>query len=311
MSDEHRSGLSPENYHKLTGFEGDWRDTWWDQNYLVFMAGQLGLYQLNHGLDLGCGVGHWGQRLFPFMAPGAVMVGIDAESEWMDKAQDRARTRGLEGISYRVADATQLPFEDQSFDFVTCQTVLMHVPDAETVVAEGLRVLRPGGLFLAAEPNNFGSSAAELVREPQRDWSIMAALMELDITCAHGKEALGEGWYSIAERLPAMLDRLGFVGIDARLNNQCQPRVPPYEADREAIERIREHHALGALVRAGGTRENGLRMFLAGGGTAERYAELWEIAREHQQQELDAIDSSTYTGAGGHLHYLIWGRKPA
>jgi hypothetical protein len=30
----HRAALSKEDYHKLTGFDGDWRDTWWNDEFL-------------------------------------------------------------------------------------------------------------------------------------------------------------------------------------------------------------------------------------------------------------------------------------
>ena len=46
-------------------------------------------------LDVGCGVGHWGQRMMTLLPEEATLVGIDAESSWMDKALTRATARGL------------------------------------------------------------------------------------------------------------------------------------------------------------------------------------------------------------------------
>lgn len=310
MSEAHRSGLSADEYHALTGFEGDWRDTWWDQAYLEFLGQQLGLDRCSRMLDLGCGVGHWGQRLLPLLAPEATLVGVDAESQWMDRATARAQAKGLEHARYQVADAAQLPFAAGSFDLVTCQTVLMHVADPEAVLAEAFRVLQPGGLFVAAEPNNFGNAAAHLMWEPRAEWSAIQNILELEYTCARGKEALGEGWYAVGERLPAALSSLGFVGVGVRLNNQCHPRMPPYTQDAPGIQVAREMHAQGAILGAGGTHENGLRMFLAGGGSAERYADLRRFSQAQLGQQLAAIDAGQAAGAGGHLHYLVWGRRP-
>jgi 2-polyprenyl-3-methyl-5-hydroxy-6-metoxy-1,4-benzoquinol methylase len=307
MSNEHRSGLAPDDYHKLTGFEGDWRDTWWDQDYLVFMAGQLGLPTRKRALDLGCGVGHWGQRLQPLMHADATLVGIDAEPAWMDRARERAEARGLQA-SYQVGNAAALPFEDDRFDLVTCQTLLMHVADPDAVLAEARRVLAPGGLMLAAEPNNVGSTAAHMVWEPMPDWSMASALIELEYTLGKGKEALGEGWSSVGERLPAAMARVGFQDVDVRLNNQCLPRIPPdYTHDRRSIEMLRETHNSGAFFGPGGTYENGLRQFQAAGGSAARFAELWAVAMAHQKRVLEAVDAGTHASAGGHLHYLVWG----
>jgi SAM-dependent methyltransferase len=52
-----------------------------------------------------------------------------------------------------VADATDLPFPDASFDVVTFFDVLEHIPDDARAVAEALRVLRPGGFALVTTPS--------------------------------------------------------------------------------------------------------------------------------------------------------------
>mgnify|MGYP002632075165 CR=1 FL=1 len=306
MADEHRSGLDPEAYHRLTGFEGDWRDSWWDQSYLEFIAKELGLERIEEALDLGCGVGHWGQRLLPLLADGARLQGVDAEPTWMEMA--RTRAAGL-NATYQVARAEALPFADESFDLVTCQTLLMHVAEPAAVVREALRVLRHGGLLLVAEPNNLGNAGAHMAWEPRAELPELLALMELEYVCARGKEALGEGWYAIAERLPSLFEGLGLHDVGARLNNQCNPWVPPYDRDPQGIAMMRDAYEQGSVSLAGGTRDNGRRMFLAGGGTVERFESLWQQAREHDAGRLRALDQGRAASAGGHLHYLVWGRK--
>ncbi|MGH3080263.1 MAG: glycosyltransferase [Gaiellaceae bacterium] len=51
------------------------------------------------------------------------------------------------------ADATALPFQNESFDAVTMFDVLEHIPDDAAAVSEALRVLRPGGYVLVTSPN--------------------------------------------------------------------------------------------------------------------------------------------------------------
>lgn len=60
-----------------------------------------------------------------------------------------AYERGLKVIR---ADAQQLPVEDESLDLVTALDVLEHLPDHERAAAEIHRVLRPGGVLVAAVP---------------------------------------------------------------------------------------------------------------------------------------------------------------
>lgn len=312
-TDAHCSGLNVEDYEKWTGFKGDWRDSWWDDEFLAMMAGKWQTREVQSVLDVGCGVGHWGQRLMPLMSPEATLTGVDAEPAWIDKATERAARKGLDGrAAYAVADARALPYEDGRFDLVTCQTLLMHVHEPEAVVHEMARVLKPGGLFIAAEPNNFATSAAQLMAGPRRTWDQIAPLLEMEYLCALGKEALGEGFYSVGEQLPAFLETLGWVDIRAHQNNKCSLKVPPYRDPHTQVEidLLREYQREGVLMHVGGTIENVRRFYQAGGGAPERFEPLLQRVRENGEALIRGLNEKTYTSAGGHIHYLVWGRKP-
>jgi ubiquinone/menaquinone biosynthesis C-methylase UbiE len=53
-----------------------------------------------------------------------------------------------EAVEWQQADASSLPFDDQSFDAVVCQFGIMFVPDKALCAREAHRVLKPGGFFL-------------------------------------------------------------------------------------------------------------------------------------------------------------------
>jgi 2-polyprenyl-6-hydroxyphenyl methylase / 3-demethylubiquinone-9 3-methyltransferase len=96
-------------------------------------------------LDLGCGDGRTaGLWLFQNAAK---YVGVDISQP----AVDEARAIGLD--ARRIDDAGALPFEDCEFDVVICIEVLEHLLEPQRAAAEALRVLRPGGVFLASVPN--------------------------------------------------------------------------------------------------------------------------------------------------------------
>jgi SAM-dependent methyltransferase len=57
---------------------------------------------------------------------------------------------GVELANARTCDAQELPFEDSAFDVVVANHMLYHVPDPRLAAAQFARVLRPGGVLLAA-----------------------------------------------------------------------------------------------------------------------------------------------------------------
>ena len=89
-------------------------------------------------LDLGCGAGG-SVDLFRSVDPQVSWVGADIE----DSPEVAGRTRtDAEFVSF---DGRRLPFEDSSFELVYCKQVLEHVEHPRELLAEVVRVLRPGG----------------------------------------------------------------------------------------------------------------------------------------------------------------------
>jgi SAM-dependent methyltransferase len=86
-------------------------------------------------LDVGCGDGR-----IPSLYGAPEVICVDSAQA----SVDAARRRGLDA---RVADAQELPFDDATFDVVTCNHVLYHVPDRDLALSEFIRVLHPGGRF--------------------------------------------------------------------------------------------------------------------------------------------------------------------
>jgi SAM-dependent methyltransferase len=109
-----------------------------------------GLAPGDEALDIGCGTGLLTLRL---AQRGFRVNGIDHSAAMLHQAQEKVRASGLpDRVILQTGDARSLPFEDESFDLVTCTGVLHHVPDIRPTVVEAHRVLRPGGLLWIAEP---------------------------------------------------------------------------------------------------------------------------------------------------------------
>ncbi|GCE13528.1 methyltransferase domain-containing protein [Tengunoibacter tsumagoiensis] len=101
-------------------------------------------------LDVGCGTGQNTLDLAHAVGPQGHVVGID-NSETMLQAA-RARTAESQfSVEYRHADAAQMPFAAASFDACQASRVFGHLPDPIKVLAEMVRVTRPGGHIVVAD----------------------------------------------------------------------------------------------------------------------------------------------------------------
>jgi ubiquinone/menaquinone biosynthesis C-methylase UbiE len=95
-------------------------------------------------LDVGCGTGSYTAALAEH---GWEVTGVDISEDMLRRARER-------GVTAVHADATALPFEDASFDAVVSVLTNTDLDDLAGVVAEIVRVLRPGAplVFLAVHP---------------------------------------------------------------------------------------------------------------------------------------------------------------
>ena len=92
-------------------------------------------------LDVGCGTGNQLIANRPALAD-ARIVGLDRFSKMLRQARLKAPA-----IAWVQADGSALPFETDSFDFITCQFALHHIQDKSGMLRETFRVLRHGGRF--------------------------------------------------------------------------------------------------------------------------------------------------------------------
>lgn len=97
-------------------------------------------------LDIGCGVGGPARTLAADF--GCSVVGIDVTAEYVKAAQMLTDRVGLsETVSFREGNALDLEFDDEAFDVVWTQNVLMNVENKRRVLQEAHRVLRGRGIL--------------------------------------------------------------------------------------------------------------------------------------------------------------------
>lgn len=171
----------------------------------------------NKILDVGCGTGHLlefcDRSLKATVSPS--FYGVDLNQYLITNASKR-----FPSYQFEVADATQLPYQNEAFDLVYISCVLGHVPSAMDILKEMVRVTKVGGT-IAVLDQDF-ETAVLYPGDKQLTRSVLNAAADY----------WSDGW--MGRKLPSMFKHLGLTEIivDARVRiDRC--------FDQPFFERIR------------------------------------------------------------------------
>lgn len=96
-------------------------------------------------LELACGTGQV-TRLLKEKFPNAKITATDINPDMLSMAKNVVGEGG--NVEWKVMDAQELDFPDNTFDAVICQFGIMFFPDKQKAVNEAYRVLKPGGKYI-------------------------------------------------------------------------------------------------------------------------------------------------------------------
>ena len=174
-------------------------------------------------LDIGCGLG--AIDLLLVREHGAARVtGIDIEPALIERARQRVTAAGLsDRIELRLVEPGSLPFADGAFDVVFSKDSIVHIPDKAALYGEVLRVLRPGGYFVASD---WLLGGGRPYSEPMRVWlDIVGISFDMETP----------------ENTAAALEAAGFTGVELRDRNEWYRKAVRDElalASGENLERL-------------------------------------------------------------------------
>ncbi len=112
--------------------------------YAIDLAERCARLRPHDVLELAAGTGALTRHLAATL-PDAAITATDLNQAMLDRAAAVGTARP---VTWRQADAMQLPFDDGAFDIVAIQFGVMFFPDRVSAYAETRRVLRPGGTLL-------------------------------------------------------------------------------------------------------------------------------------------------------------------
>jgi ubiquinone/menaquinone biosynthesis C-methylase UbiE len=121
--------------------------------YSAALLDKTGIAPGQAAIDLGCGPAGIIDLLCERVSPGGRVVGVDADPAHVAMATQFAAARQLPGVEIIEADARHTGLPAGSFDLVHARTLLVTVPRPEEVVAEMVRLARPGGWVASLEPD--------------------------------------------------------------------------------------------------------------------------------------------------------------
>jgi SAM-dependent methyltransferase len=187
-------------------------------------------------LDIGCGSGSLLQLLASRVRFEAPPVGIDLSRAMLVAAQAQAASRPVELVQ---GAGTSMPLRSDAFDIVTCSYVLKHLDDGgvATLLAEVLRVLKPGGIAVLWE---FAPVRSEALNRWNR-WVLTRGVQSCNFRSygdlAHMATSAGFDWVENANLRPFLLPPIPRVSIVAgKAPEDWRERTGPGRARRARIE---------------------------------------------------------------------------
>jgi demethylmenaquinone methyltransferase / 2-methoxy-6-polyprenyl-1,4-benzoquinol methylase len=136
-----------ENYDQMNSVISFQQHIKWRNDTMKKMNVQKGA----KALDVCCGTADWTIALAEAAGKDGEVVGLDFSKNMLKIGEGKLQARNLDQASLIHGNAMELPFEDNSFDYVTIGFGLRNVPDYNQVLREMHRVLKPGGMAVCLE----------------------------------------------------------------------------------------------------------------------------------------------------------------
>lgn len=136
-----------EQYDSMNSIISFNRHKAWRKDVMKEMNVQKG----KKALDVCTGTGDWAISLAREVGQKGEVIGLDFSKNMLKVAKNKKEELDLQQLSFVYGNAMKLPFEDNSFDYVTIGFGLRNVPDYMTVLQELHRVIKPAGKVVCLE----------------------------------------------------------------------------------------------------------------------------------------------------------------
>ncbi|MFS0786806.1 demethylmenaquinone methyltransferase [Shouchella sp. 1P09AA] len=119
----------------------------WRKDTMTRMA----VKENSSALDVCCGTADWSISLSEAVGDGGKVVGLDFSENMLLVGKEKVEQQNIKNVELIQGNAMELPFENDTFDYVTIGFGLRNVPDYMQVLKEMVRVTKPGGKVVCLE----------------------------------------------------------------------------------------------------------------------------------------------------------------
>jgi SAM-dependent methyltransferase len=243
-------------------------------SHTLSLLGHVEVHPGGRALEVGCGPAGSIELLAERVGPTGLVTAVDIDPAHVAFARKFVADRGLENVEVVQSDARAMNLPAASFDLVHARLLLVNIPSPEQVVAEMVRLVKPGGWLISDEADG----AANLCHPPHAAWDRLHEILQAAYRSDGADLAIGR-------KLSGLLRAAGLADVDVEARADVYPAGHP----RRSLK--------ADLVRS-------MRAKILKRGIVPEY----ELDRVDRAVREHLADPETLTMSC--LYFLAWGRKP-
>lgn len=191
------------------------RISWFNLDYIEFLVKCVWRIEKPVKIaDFGCGNGYLGSVLLPLLPEGSTYTGYDKSQKLIENAEEFFSIAPYK-TEFRCCDMLETYITEQ-YDFVICQTLLMHIPLPERMLQRMIKAAVPGGFIVCVETNwNVGNAAMYidgLDVDGYCNLGLLAKLWKKEREAHKTDKCIGM-------KIPPMMQKFGLKNIGIRMND--------------------------------------------------------------------------------------------
>lgn len=207
---------------------------YYNDDYIKFLVDTV--WQIDmpvYLIDFGCGFGHLGLRLLPFLKEGSKYTGIDAGTKLIEHARHLFKDLPYD-VEFVVGDFHSFP-TIKKYDLAVCHAVLLHMVEPMQLLGKMVDSVKNGGKVIAFEPHWNGNLAGHHFQGIDQSSVIPLGLLQ-ELFERDAKRRGKDG--NIGLKLPLYFNRIGLSDVQCRVSDKVNILDP--EVDREKAAHLYE-----------------------------------------------------------------------